>query len=177
MSQSVSKSALVSHSAEQMFGLVADIESYPDFLQWCSGAEIVQCINLPDYIDTHSGSNSGSNSASHSSSIDAMAVTQVTGRVDIDFKGIKQSFTTDNINQAYSKILLRLHQNAEDNKQPFSHLQGEWRFIDLGAGCKVELELEFAIRNRMLGSLFGKVFGHIASTQIDAFVQRAQQLY
>ena len=148
-----------------MFGLVADIESYPDFLQWCSDAEIIQCLDLPDYADSNPGA------------ADATAVKQVTGRVGIDFKGIKQSFVTDNINQSYSKILLRLHQGEGGSKQPFSHLQGEWRFIDLGAGCKVELELEFAIRNRMLGGLFGKVFGHIASTQVDAFVKRAQQLY
>lgn len=37
---SVRRSALVLHSAEQMFGLVDDIESYPEFLPWCSDAHI-----------------------------------------------------------------------------------------------------------------------------------------
>ena len=36
----VSRSALVPHSAEDMFDLVADVQSYPDFLPWCTGAEI-----------------------------------------------------------------------------------------------------------------------------------------
>jgi ribosome-associated toxin RatA of RatAB toxin-antitoxin module len=34
----VSRSALVPFSANQMFALVADVESYPEFLPWCSGA-------------------------------------------------------------------------------------------------------------------------------------------
>lgn len=36
----ISRSALVPYSAEQMYGLVDDIDSYPDFLPWCSGATV-----------------------------------------------------------------------------------------------------------------------------------------
>ncbi len=38
----VSKSALVKFSANQMFDLVDDIESYPQFLPWCSGSRILK---------------------------------------------------------------------------------------------------------------------------------------
>ncbi|MGB4498031.1 MAG: type II toxin-antitoxin system RatA family toxin [Methylococcaceae bacterium] len=37
----VEKSALVKFSAQQMFELVNDIESYPQFLPWCSGTRIL----------------------------------------------------------------------------------------------------------------------------------------
>lgn len=37
----VHKSALVKFSAQRMFDLVNDIESYPDFLPWCSGSRII----------------------------------------------------------------------------------------------------------------------------------------
>jgi ribosome-associated toxin RatA of RatAB toxin-antitoxin module len=37
----VEKSALVKFSAQQMFDLVNDIESYPQFLPWCSGSRII----------------------------------------------------------------------------------------------------------------------------------------
>ena len=37
----VQKSALVKFSALQMFELVNDIESYPQFLPWCSGSRII----------------------------------------------------------------------------------------------------------------------------------------
>lgn len=36
----VHRSALVPHSAAEMFSLVADVESYPEFLPWCTGAVI-----------------------------------------------------------------------------------------------------------------------------------------
>ena len=38
----VQKSALVKFSALQMFELVDDIESYPEFLPWCSGSRILK---------------------------------------------------------------------------------------------------------------------------------------
>ena len=36
----VQRSALVQYSADEMFSLVDDIESYPEFLPWCSSTEI-----------------------------------------------------------------------------------------------------------------------------------------
>lgn len=38
----MSRSALVSHSAQRMYELVNDIEAYPQFLPWCSSSKIVQ---------------------------------------------------------------------------------------------------------------------------------------
>lgn len=37
----IKKSALVHHSAEQMFALVNEIESYPLFLPWCKSAVVL----------------------------------------------------------------------------------------------------------------------------------------
>lgn len=37
----VAKSALVTFSASQMFDLVADMDSYPEFLPWCVATEIL----------------------------------------------------------------------------------------------------------------------------------------
>ena len=37
----IERSALLSHSAEQIFDLVADIERYPEFLEGCVGADIL----------------------------------------------------------------------------------------------------------------------------------------
>ena len=36
----IARSAIVPHSAAQLYGLVEDIESYPAFLPWCVGAEV-----------------------------------------------------------------------------------------------------------------------------------------
>ena len=37
----VRRSALLPYSAAQVFDLVGDIERYPDFLPWCSAAQVV----------------------------------------------------------------------------------------------------------------------------------------
>ena len=37
----VNKSALVPYPAESLYELVADIESYPQFLSWCADAKII----------------------------------------------------------------------------------------------------------------------------------------
>lgn len=36
----ISRTALVEHPAKAMYELVCDIESYPEFLPWCSGARV-----------------------------------------------------------------------------------------------------------------------------------------
>lgn len=38
--RSVNRSALVPYAASEMFALVADVDSYPDFLPWCSDVEV-----------------------------------------------------------------------------------------------------------------------------------------
>ena len=38
---SIYRSALLAYTPEEMFNLVTDIEAYPRFLPWCSGAEVL----------------------------------------------------------------------------------------------------------------------------------------
>ncbi len=45
----VQKSALVKFSAQDMYNLVDDIESYPDFLPWCSGSRII--CRTPEMVE------------------------------------------------------------------------------------------------------------------------------
>jgi ribosome-associated toxin RatA of RatAB toxin-antitoxin module len=37
----IHKSALVLHTAEQMFDLINDVGRYPDFVPWCSKAQVI----------------------------------------------------------------------------------------------------------------------------------------
>ncbi len=37
------KSQLVPYSTQQMFDLIDDVESYADFLPWCSCSEVISC--------------------------------------------------------------------------------------------------------------------------------------
>ncbi|MEO8935595.1 MAG: type II toxin-antitoxin system RatA family toxin [Burkholderiaceae bacterium] len=139
---SIEKSVLVRHGAAAMFALVADIPSYPQFLPWCSGARVV-----------------------------SREVDSVTAEVDINFHGIRQSFTTINTQRPYDLIELRLV------KGPFSALDGHWRFMTLADdACKVELGLNYDFNNFLLQKLVGPVFHQIATTMVDSFVKRADDV-
>ena len=139
---SIEKSVLVRHPASAMFALVADIDAYPQFLPWCSGAEVV-----------------------------ARDGEQVTARLDIRFHGLTQSFTTVNDQHPPDRIALRLVSG------PFSKLDGLWHFASLADdACKVSLTLDYDFNNFLLSGLVGPVFHQIATTMVDSFVKRADDV-
>jgi ribosome-associated toxin RatA of RatAB toxin-antitoxin module len=61
------RSAIVEHSAEEMFALVGDIESYPRFLPWCTAARVEE--RTPG---------------------------SVRATLSVGMRGVRQSFTTQN---------------------------------------------------------------------------------
>ena len=95
--------------------------------------------------------------------------------VGIAFGGIHQTFTTYNEHQSGRAVRMKLVDG------PFSHLEGQWKFIPLGQpgqrACKVELELHYSFKNAALAALVGPVFDKIAGSLVDAFVKRAEHVY
>ena len=139
----VNKSVLVFYTASRMFALVDAVEQYPEFLPWCGGTELI-------FRDQN--------------------LTRAT--VHINYRGIRQSFTTENSKREPESMQIRLIEG------PFKTLQGSWRFIDLGGkGCKIELSLHYEFSNRLFEKLVGPVFGYIANSLVDSFVRRAQSIY
>jgi ribosome-associated toxin RatA of RatAB toxin-antitoxin module len=93
-------------------------------------------------------------------------------QVDIGFKGIRAHFKTRNTHLAPDRITLELVDG------PFRQLRGAWHFQALAPdACKVSLTLEYQFATGLLGRAIAPVFGHIAESLIDAFAQRAEQLY
>lgn len=126
-----------------MYALVDDVESYPRFLPWCDGAQ-VRSRGGPRTMAT----------------------------IHINFHGIRQHFSTENISEPSNLISMKLVSG------PFRRLQGHWRFMPLGEdACKVEFHLEYEIASRILERAIGPVFHHIADTLMDAFSARADELY
>ncbi len=61
---------------------------------------------------------------------------------------------------------------------PFRRLVGDWTFSEMsGTGCKIELQMEFEFSSKIVGTLIGPIFTQIANSLVDAFCQRAHQLY
>jgi ribosome-associated toxin RatA of RatAB toxin-antitoxin module len=126
-----------------MYKLVTDVPHYGDFLPWCGGARFLEQ--------------------------DGNAVV---AQVDIDFKGIKKSFTTDNVLVPGQEVYMKLREG------PFSTLEGTWKFTDLGDNAsKIELDLDFGFSNKIVGKVIGPVFSTIANSMVEAFHQQARTTY
>jgi ribosome-associated toxin RatA of RatAB toxin-antitoxin module len=139
----VEKSVLIEYSSAQMYALVEDVAAYPEFLPWCGGSEILK----------------------REGDVTRAAII-------IDFRGIKQRFSTENRAIAPELIEMTLVDG------PFRQLDGSWRFKALGdEACKIEFRLHYEFSSKLLEKLVGPVFHFIASTFVDAFVKRARQIY
>jgi ribosome-associated toxin RatA of RatAB toxin-antitoxin module len=97
--------------------------------------------------------------------------TKTVATIDIRYAGVKQSFTTENTKQRPEWMKIELRDG------PFRKLQGCWTFTRLAdEASKVELQLEYSFANGLLEAAVGPVFGMIADTMIDRFVNRADAL-
>ncbi len=96
----------------------------------------------------------------------------VVASMTINFRGLKKSFSTSNHMQPARMIEMSLVEG------PFSHLKGTWLFIPLEkSASKIELDMYFGFDSVIVEKLVGPVFSYIANHQVDAFYQRARQLY
>ena len=145
----VKKSVLLCHSPREMYGLVTAVQDYPKFLPWCERAELLE--------QRDSG---------------------VTARLHLSYLGVRQSFTTRNVQVAGSSVELQLVDG------PFSELAGTWRFVPLPAAdgaqakaCKVEFDLRYSFANAALEAVVSPVFDRIANTFVESFFKRAEQVH
>lgn len=140
---SIHKSVLLPYSSQRMFDLVDDVEAYPQFLPWCGGT-----------------------------SVRDRTMHRMLATLTIDFRGIRQSFTTENEMHSPHRISMKLREG------PFSTLDGHWHFHSLREdACKVEFRLDYAFKSGILGQALIPVFDHIARSFVDAFVRRADHVY
>lgn len=77
--KTVHKSVLIWYSAAEMFSLVTDVASYPQFLPWCDEAAVIE-------ENAHG----------------------MTARIGLGMAGLKQSFTTRNTHVKDRKVSLKL---------------------------------------------------------------------
>lgn len=86
--------------------------------------------------------------------------------------GLHKSFTTHNRLQKDKMIEMRLVDG------PFKHLEGFWRFEPIDeAACKVQFDLEFEFAGKLIDFAFGPIFHQMTNSLVDAFAERAQQVY
>jgi coenzyme Q-binding protein COQ10 len=141
---------LLPYRADQMFELVADIASYPEFLPWCAGARI----------------------RSRNGNV-------VMADLIIGFKMIREKFTSRVELTPPTAVGQpgRIHVKYLDG--PLKSLRNEWVFTQAedGRACEVDFFVEFEFRSKVLQKLASLFFSEVVSRMVGAFETRAKQLY
>jgi coenzyme Q-binding protein COQ10 len=136
------------YSSDQMYDLVADVDSYPQFLPWCAAARI------------RSRTEKGDREV-----MDADLV--ISFKVFRERFGSRVTLWTDR-----SRI------DTEYLDGPFRYLKSKWLFTPAeDGGCIVDFDVDFEFRNRMLQGVIGLVFNEAMHRIVHAFEKRAAALY
>ncbi|MEN8891634.1 type II toxin-antitoxin system RatA family toxin [Planktotalea arctica] len=136
------------YSAQQMYDLVADVASYPEFLPWCAAARI--------------------RSREGDSAREVMLADLV-----ISFKVFRERFGSRVVLFAQDKKI-----DTEYLDGPFKYMKSNWAFADAqGGGCDVQFFVDFEFKNAILQRLIGLVFNEAMQRIVRAFESRAEALY
>lgn len=133
-----------------MFDVVTDVARYHEFLPWC-----------------------------HDSSISDQTALGMNASIGMQLAGFKQAFMTRNTHITKEGGGLAVQMELLDG--PFSKLGGTWSFDPIAGStspaCKVTLDLAYEIKSPLLQMAIGGAFDKIASSLVDAFVERAKKIY
>ena len=143
----VFRTVLVSHSPQQMFDLINDIESYPEFMTGCVRATIL-----------HADSNC------------------IEARLTLGLAGLKQSFVTRNELTPPTSMTMHLIEGPFSHFDGLWSFE-ELTEPKGNQGCRISLRLTFAFRNRLLGIALEKMIEEITNRQVDALCRRADAVY
>ena len=138
----------VAHSADDMFKLVADVESYPKFLPLCEALKLKR-------RERRDGK-------------EVLIATMVVG-----YKLIRESFTTEVILDSEARSIVVHYLDG-----PFSYLENRWSFRPLTSkACEIDFYIAYSFRSRLLERLMGGLFDKAVRRYTTAFEERADAIY
>lgn len=95
----------------------------------------------------------------------------VSADIQVRWHGMNFDFRTRNPKCRPEHMAIHLERG------PFRRFEGEWRLKALSEhDCKVEFTLDYEFDSVVMTQMAGPVFGRLANTLVDAFVQRAEGL-
>ncbi len=142
-------SHIVNHTPRQMYDLVADMESYPQFVPLCQSLKVRRRFITPGGAET--------------------ALADMT----VGYKSIRERMTT---RVSLDPQALRITSEYVDG--PFSHLENMWSFSDAGGGkCRVDFYIAYEFRSRTLAMLMGNMFDAAFRKFASAFEARADHIF
>lgn len=136
------------YSAQQMYTLVADVVSYPEFLPWCAAARI--------------------RSRTPEGPSEVMLADLV-----ISFKVFREKFGSRVVLHPDAQKI-----DTEYLDGPFKYMKSNWSFEDVeGGGCTAKFFVDFEFKNAILQGIIGIVFNEAMQRVVRAFEKRADALY
>jgi coenzyme Q-binding protein COQ10 len=148
MPQFSTKHAL-QHAATEMFDLVADVESYPEFVPLCRALKVRRRQPLPNGNE--------------------LLVAQMT----VAYKFISETFTS---RVTLDRTNLQIRVEYLDG--PFSQLENRWSFRPTGEEtCEIEFFISYEFKSRTLAVLMGSMFEMAFRRFATAFEKRADLVY
>jgi len=139
----------VRHSAAEMFDLVADVETYPEFVPLCERLHVRTRKIMDDGRE--------------------ILVADMT----VAYGPFRESFTSKvTLDRPGMKVLV------EYLDGPFRHLENVWTFTALGPRtAEIDFFISYEFRSRTLGALMGAMFDRAFRRFAEAFEARADALY
>lgn len=139
----------VHHRAEEMFGLVADVEKYPQFLPMCEALSI-------------------------RSRKERDGKTLLIADMTVGYKLIRETFTSQVLLKPDENVI-----DVKYVDGPFRYLDNRWTFkpVEDGSFCDVEFFIDYEFKSRTLGFLMGTMFDLAFKKFSEAFEKRADQIY
>ncbi len=142
------KKHVVSHSAEDMYQLVCDVENYPKFVPLCRDLSIKSCKERD-------------------------GKTLMMADMTMAYQMLSETFTTQVLMNPHTHTI-----DVKYIEGPFRHLDNQWKFNDLEDGkCEVSFLLDYELRSKMLSMAAGAVFDLAFDRFVDAFEKRADEIY
>ena len=142
-----SETKILPYTADQMYDLVADVASYPQFLPWTAAARVRNRTDKGDYVE-------------------------MLADLVISFKVFRETFGS---RVRLWPALRKIETSYLDG--PFKHLESTWLFKDLEDGCEVSFEVDFEFKNRLLQGAAGMFFNEAMQRVVRSFEARARELY
>jgi coenzyme Q-binding protein COQ10 len=136
------------YTPDQLFTLVGDVDRYPEFVPWITALRTWNARGLGEGVD----------------SLDAEA--------QVGFAVVKERFSTRVRRDAAARTI-----EVSLISGPFRTLANRWRFLDDPAGTRVEFDIDFAFKSRVLQALLAANFHHAVERLMECFEARAKALY
>jgi coenzyme Q-binding protein COQ10 len=141
-------SKILPYSPDQLFALVGDVKRYPEFVPWLTALRTWNERQIAPGID----------------GLDAEA--------RVGFSLVRESFSTRVRRDANARQI-----DVSLISGPFRTLANRWRFLSDPAGARVEFDIDFAFKSKVLQALLAANFEHAVERLIGCFEARAKALY